>query len=129
MKTTQTIIPSFWRSRWAAYLLAVVLTALTLAVRVAIGNRFEGPTMIIFTIPVILSAYWGGIGPGLLSTVLSGLGAAYYILPPIFSFNVLSTTERWQEVMLFLAGAIISFICETAASFPAAAPGKRSSPN
>jgi len=113
MKTAQTIHPSFRRSRWAAYLLAVGLTAFTLTVRVAIGSRFEGPTMIIFTIPVILNAYWGGIGPGLLSTVLSGLGAAYYILPPIYSFNVLSKTQRWQEVMLFLAGAIISFICET----------------
>jgi PAS domain S-box-containing protein len=68
--------------------------------------------MIVFTIPIILSAYCGGWGPGLLATLCSTLGAAYFVLPPIFSFNVLSPTQRMQESVLLLTGALISGICE-----------------
>src|ERR1041385_2455490 len=84
------------RISWAAYLLAAGITLATLWARVAVGSRLEGPTMIVFTIPIILSAYWGGLGPGLLASVLSGLGAAYLLLPPIYSFQIVSPTHRWQ---------------------------------
>src|SRR5258706_11281762 len=112
MTRGQAVFASFWRSRWAAYLGALLLTGFTLLARLTVGSRLEGPTMIVFTIPVILSAYWGGMGPGLLATLLSGLGAAYYILPPLYSFNVLSSTHRWQEAMLLLSGTVASLICE-----------------
>ena len=98
-------------SRPVAFGLAVVLTGITLLARVTLGSRLEGPTMIMFTIPIIVSAYLGGLGPGLLATLLSGLGAAFFVLPPIFSFNVLSATHRWQEAMLFFTGGLISLIC------------------
>ncbi len=93
------------------YLLAVGLTLLTLLARVTLGKGFENPTMVVFTVPIILSAYWGGLGPGLLATLLSALGAAYFLLPPIYSFSVLSPTQRAQEVVLLLAGGLISVIC------------------
>jgi PAS domain S-box-containing protein len=111
-EATQTTPLSFWRTSWAAYLLAAGLTLLMLLVRVSIGGRFEGPTMILFTIPIILSAFLGGLGPGLLATLLSALGADYFILPPLYSFNVFSTTQRVQELTLLLTGGLISVICE-----------------
>ena len=112
MKTKRIISPVFWRSRWAAYLLAAALTISALGARVAINSWLSGPTLILFTIPIILSAYWGGIGPGLLATLISGLGAAYYILPPLHSFNILAPTHRLNESMLCLTGLVISSICE-----------------
>ena len=112
MNTTQTNAPSAGRSRWAMYLLAAGLTLLMLLVRVIIGRHFESPTLILFTIPIILSAYWGGLGPGLLATLISVLGAAYFLLAPLYNFNVLSTTNRVQEVVLLLTGILISGICE-----------------
>src|SRR5258706_9167218 len=112
MTTGQAVFASFWRSRWAAYLVALLLTGFTLLARLTVGSRLEGPTMIVFTIPVILSAYWGGMGSDLLATLPQGLGASYYILPPLYSFNVLSSTHRWQEAMLLLTGTVTSLICE-----------------
>ncbi len=105
-----TNVPS-GQSLWRVYLLAGGLTAVTLAVRVIIGNWLEGPTMILFTVPVILSAYWGGLGPGLLATLISTLGAAYFLLPPIGSFNVVSATHRVQVLILLFSGSLISIIC------------------
>lgn len=100
------------RSGWNAYWMAVVLTAVTLLIRLTIGSGLDGPTMIVFTVPVILTAYLGGLGPGLFATLLSGLGAAYFVLPPLFSFHVVSVTHRWQEFVLFMTGGLISVICE-----------------
>ena len=98
-------------SKPAAYGLAVVLTGFTLLVRVTIGNAPENPTLIIFTIPIILSAYWGGLGPGLLATFLAGIGADYFVLTPRYGLGLSSTTERWQVAVLFLSGGLICFIC------------------
>ena len=48
--------------RSTGYLLAAGLTTLTPLTRVVVGERFEGPTMIVFTIPIILSPFFGGWG-------------------------------------------------------------------
>ena len=112
MSTTQKILLLTGRSRWAKYLLAAGLTLLMLMARVGFGQRFESPMLIVFIIPIILSAYSGGLGPGLLATAISVLGADYFLLAPLHSFNVLSATNRVQEVVLLLTGILVSGICE-----------------
>lgn len=100
------------KSLWFRYGVACAITVLTLAARVALGGFFDGPTMIVFTVPIVLSAYWGGFGPGLLATGIAALGTAYYVLPPLGSFNVLSPTQRLQEIVLVVTGILISGICK-----------------
>jgi len=100
------------RLPWIKYGVAVFLTCAMLLVRVLIGNRIDVPNLIIFIIPIILSAYWGGLKPGLLATLLSIAGAAFFILNPTQSFYVASTTHRIQLVFLSLIGGLISVICE-----------------
>jgi C4-dicarboxylate-specific signal transduction histidine kinase len=46
----------------------------------------EAPVSL-FLCAVILSAWFGGIGPGLLATALSALAFDYYFLPPIYSLG------------------------------------------
>ena len=90
----------------------MALVLLALWVRLSIGLPFYGPVLVIFTMPIILSAYWGGIGPGLLATAASVLAASYYLLPPIHSFAVASSAQVLQQVILAAAGMLISVICE-----------------
>ena len=101
----------FDRGPWT-YVLAVALVLLTLWLRLNAALPFDGPMMIVFTMPIILAAYWGGLWPGLLATLVAMLGAAYYILPPLHSFEITSSTERLQEAVLAAAGLLISVICE-----------------
>ncbi len=108
---TTALIPDN-RAHWSRFLLAVVLTALTLSLRVYFANSFDGPTVIVFTVPIVLSAYWGGLGPGLLATGIATVGAAYFVLPPLHDFRVASETQRLQEVILLATGALISVICQ-----------------
>ena len=84
------------RARLWRYVGAVALVLLTLEARVLIGSSIEGPALIVLTVPIILSAYLGGVGPGLVATATAFVGASYYLLPPIHSFFVASGSDRWQ---------------------------------
>ena len=83
--------PGMWsvirRSPWIPYLFAVLATLGTLWLRLAFGFRAgDPPLLVLFIVPIILSAYFGGLGPGLLATALAALGSRYFLLPPLDSF-------------------------------------------
>ncbi len=99
------------RSLWV-YPLAVALVLFTLWVRLRPEIPFSGPAVIVFTIPIFLSAFWGGLWPGLLATAVSILAANYFLLPPIGSFAVASNSDRLLQTVLALTGFLISVICE-----------------
>lgn len=96
---------------WQAYAVAVVATSIMLAVRMAFGEALgKQPTLIIFTMSIMVSAYVGGLGAGLLATALTCAVASYFLLPPIYSFAISSSVERWQLFFVVLAGCCISLL-------------------
>jgi PAS domain S-box-containing protein len=101
-------------ARWKADVWAVALTLATLGVWFALRGELGGqPTLVIFTIPIMASAYLGGLRGGLISTALSFLLASYYVLPPVNSFAVASNVQRWQQLLITLAGVMISVTYES----------------
>lgn len=98
---------------WKSYLFAAVMTAIALALRLAFDEALGGqPTLVIFTMSIMLSAYVGGLTAGLLATAVSALASCYYLLPPFHSFAVASAVERWQLFFVSLAGIFISVLNE-----------------
>ena len=98
---------------WQAYVLATAACVATLGLRLALDRPLGGqPTLVIFTLPIMLSAYAGGLGAGLLATALSYLLASYFLLPPLHSFLVVSSADRWQQAIVVLAGVVISVLNE-----------------
>ncbi len=96
---------------WQAYLFAIVVTAFTLIVRLALADQLrDRPTLIVFTVPILLSAYLGGRRAGFLATALSYCGATYYLLPPYRSVWIANAVDRWDIFFLVLAGAAISVL-------------------
>jgi PAS domain S-box-containing protein len=95
------------------YLGAAALVALTVWARLLLsdytGNR---PVLVMFFVPVLLSAYFWGLGSGWLATVLSALAAAYYLFPPLESFRVERPLDLIQ--LLFTAGicGLLSWLIE-----------------
>ncbi len=61
-----------------------------------------------FVLPIILSAYAGGLGPGLCATALCCLSANYYVIAPVGGFSVTSIAQRWELLFLAFAGTLIS---------------------
>jgi PAS domain-containing protein len=98
---------------WQAYLFAAVVTAATLGLRLAMADQLgRRPTLVMFTVPIMFSAYVGGLRAGLAATALSFFLACYYLLPPIHSFAVAALVDRWQLFFLVLAGVFISVVNE-----------------
>jgi signal transduction histidine kinase/ActR/RegA family two-component response regulator len=73
----------------------------------------NAPGVVLFIFPVLISAYLGGLGPGLVATVLSGLLTAYFLLPPLHSFSISSGTHSVNWIALMVAGTILSVLMES----------------
>ncbi len=99
--------------RWRLYALAVAVTAATLLLRLALASWIgDRPVLILFVIPIIFSAYVGGLGPGLVATALVALGTNYFLLPPTGSFAIERPADLAQWLILVLVGALISVLSD-----------------
>jgi len=96
---------------WLAYSLPFITTAATLLVveAAARGEPVNTP-VIVFVLPILLSAYAGGLVPGLLSTVLSTLATVFFVLPPTHAWSVASPADNIKWITLAAAGTLISFL-------------------
>ena len=66
-----------------------------------------------FYAAIAASAWWGGIGPGLLATLLASLAARYFFLIPRYSFNVSSSINAARVGLFILEGILISGLTAT----------------
>ena len=98
-----------------AYLLAIVLPALVLYLRLIVMRYKVGdpPAMIFFLLPVIICAYLGGLWPGLLATLLSGLAVGYFLLPPLHSMAIANWMHKVQWLAMLAEGILISLLTES----------------
>ena len=72
----------------ARYGVPVLLVLLAAAVTWAIPTMGQRIPFALFYVPIIVAAFYGGIGPGLLTVALSLLLGTYLFIPPVHSFNI-----------------------------------------
>ncbi len=75
-------------NRWIlwSYVLAPVLTAVVTGIRLRLGDQY-GPLLLIMFLPVLLIAFRGGLGPGLLCTALSATSTWIFVIPQNSTFQ------------------------------------------
>ena len=101
------------KSPWVTYSFAFVVTLLMLFVRLNMGvTEDHRPLMILFILPIILSALLGGLGPGLLSTAISAIGADYFVLTPLHTFKISDRYDLIQWSTLIFCGLLLSIFSE-----------------
>lgn len=88
--------PFLWR-----YAVAILTTGVALLVALATGGASP---FLAFAPAIMISAWYGGLGPGLLVIVLGALAGDYFFLPPGSSFGGLSNASR---VSLFVLIALL----------------------
>ncbi|MGZ8975682.1 PAS domain S-box protein, partial [Methylomagnum sp.] len=104
--------PMRWRQR-VIYAFAVVATVATLLLRVSLGVSIgERPMLILFMFPIILSALFGGLGPGLVSTVLAAAGTTYFFVPSAHGLWVSQPLGFFQWSFLAVNGVLVSLLSE-----------------
>jgi PAS domain S-box-containing protein len=65
-----------------------------------------------FYLAVLLAAYLGGFWPGVLATVVSALGATYFLIEPLDSFEVHKPEDAVALTLFVLIGTVISGLME-----------------
>jgi PAS domain S-box-containing protein len=107
-------IPWRDRARLYRYGVAVGVTALSLLARwplwPILGNQTAHMT---FFPAVMISAYFGGFGPGLLSTVLSALAAHYFLGEERFTLQLGGVRDAVGLMFFLLVGTVISGLSES----------------
>jgi diguanylate cyclase (GGDEF)-like protein len=97
------------RLRWYGF--AVALSVLALILMLLLKPLMEPSIFFLFLAAVAISALYGGLGPGLVATLLSGLAANFFFLAPYNA--LLSGMEETLRLGIFLAtGLIISWLSQ-----------------
>ena len=97
----------------ARYVIAVTAAVTGLLLRLAVEPVWNGRLPCITLFPAIMVSAWvGGFGPGLLTTFLAALGAAYFWVPPLRSLSIIGQGEWLGLVGFMVVGTIISGLNE-----------------
>ena len=86
------------------YGIAVLSVAAALTASRLPAIHLQDAPVSLFLCAVILSAWFGGVGPGLLATALSALAFSYYFLPPIHSLG--PKPDEIPRLVIFVVSAL-----------------------
>jgi PAS domain S-box-containing protein len=98
------------RSRYGVAVLASLL-ALLLRLLLEPILRGEAP-LLVFVMAVVLSAWYGGLGPSLLATALSAVLGTYFFLPPVFSLSITKVADGIHLSLFLVEGILIGWLSE-----------------
>lgn len=99
--------------RWAVYVLATVLPLAALFFRLQwLETPGAPPLFILLFLPVIVSAYLGGLGPGLWTTVLTAGGTAYFLVWGTAVTAGSRNIRGLQWLSMVLAACLVSGLTE-----------------
>jgi PAS domain S-box-containing protein len=98
---------------FARYGIAVGLSLAMVAIRAALQPMLGDILPLqLLTFAVLISAWWGGLGPGLLATGLCAIAGDFFFLPPKLSFAVPDVEEAIHLPVFICIGAAISAMAE-----------------
>jgi K+-sensing histidine kinase KdpD len=103
-----------WSSRTELthYAVAVLATLTAFSLTLWLNKFIPQPVVFLFFAAVGISAWLGGIKPGILATVLSALLCDYFFIPPLHTFAIVNVAERITLSEFFLSGLILCLTLE-----------------
>src|SRR5215813_12115680 len=107
-------------SKSLRYFVAVAATAVAFTARFLLKSAFDDfAPLLMFTLSIVVSAWYGGLGPGLLATALSLLLGDYFFLEPLYSFYAKNFAERIELLFFLGIGISISVLSQARLSLEA----------
>jgi PAS domain S-box-containing protein len=95
------------------YAVAIVGCTVVLLIRIALSDALaEQARLMPFVIAVMAAAWWGGLGPGILATLLSTFLGILFIVPPANSLEIVSLADAVNATIFVFLGLSISFLCD-----------------
>jgi signal transduction histidine kinase/CheY-like chemotaxis protein len=100
-------------SKSSKYFLAIAATVVAFTARFLLKSVLgDVAPLLMFTLSVVVTAWYGGFGPGILATVLGALLGAYFFMEPQYSFGIYSGPERVETVLFLGIGISISVLSQ-----------------
>ncbi|MCW7539229.1 PAS domain S-box protein [Aquabacterium sp. A7-Y] len=97
---------------WAAWLIAPAAAALAAAAGLGLQGRLHGEGLMLpAVLAVLVSAAVGGLGPGLLTTLLCGVVVVYLFLPPFYVFDIANPDQTACLVLFLVVCVTASVLC------------------
>jgi signal transduction histidine kinase/ActR/RegA family two-component response regulator len=100
-------------SNLVPYLFACLSTLMVVAIHWFILQDNSTIRYQIFLCSIALSAWYGGVTPGLLATALGFLAANYLIFPPLHGISMFAPDVRERAAVFIPTGILISLVCGT----------------
>ncbi len=104
-------MPQKTASALLRYSVAVLTVVIAFIVRLPVWSVLgkDSPFLTFFP-AVLISAIYGGFDAGLITTLLSGLIANYFVVPPAFSFSLIKPADVVNLIIYFGTGIFISWL-------------------
>src|SRR5262245_23132532 len=100
-------------SKLLRYFVAIASTAVVFTARLLLKSSLgDVVSLLMFTLSVMMAAWYGGLGPGLTATALGAIIGDYFFIEPFYSFRIQNHAEI-IEILLFLGiGVSISILSQ-----------------
>jgi len=96
---------------WQGYLQGLVLVAAATLIGQLIHQLFTPTTIMgLYVLTVVITAYFGGLGPSIMVSVVGVLAFDFFFIQPYLSFSVSDTQYLLTFLVLLLVGIVISYL-------------------
>ncbi len=87
---------------------ALAASGLALLLALSLGRLIESGPFLLFLAAVTVSAWYGGLGPGLLATGVGALAGVYFFFAPTYSLQIANLNAAVQLTVFALVAVLIS---------------------
>ena len=102
------------QSIWWRYGGAVLVSLVFLAARWLVGHFIfdDGVPFATLFLPIALSAFYGGLGPGIVSVLITVALTDYVLIPPLYTLGLPNTNAVVGTLLFGISGLVISALGE-----------------
>jgi len=113
LTTSKFRIPMSTRSALHRYLIAASMVLLATALRWGLERHYTLPSPFILSyLAVMVSVWYGGLGPGLLATGLALILGNFLSLPPYFVWSFVGPSQALQTVLFLFVSLVICILTD-----------------
>lgn len=100
------------RASWVLrYGIAISSVGAALLLTLALGRaEIRGP---LFVPAILISAWYGGLGPGLVAAALSVLAIDFFLIPPRYSLHALTVDDATYLLVFALSALVVAWLAAT----------------
>ena len=92
---------------------AVLISLVFIALRWLMGRVFDdGMPFAMLFIPIALSAFYGGLGPGIVSVLTTITLADYFLIPPLYTVGLPDTRAVVYTLLFSISGLLLAALGE-----------------